>query len=306
MLKYDNPVKNLDYPDRDVTIRDLSEYQQQVGGLGLIHMGVKHMQRKYGVQAVVSKQVSDDLQFTDLDRSLDLENIPWLAESVEFYFEDPNLPTILVCYQALEAWEKEWNTTIAAHPDQPKHEKMLRIYCESASKNHTHENGKPMREASVVYLSADLIDKFFKDEDDLDAGDRSEYALEPDPKRTAMLREVCLLAVKVMYFCSQIAPQDATKNQLKHGGKAGVRGRPNRPIKRVVYLPRVAEEQQREAIELGGKHEFNGRRGTLRHLVSERYTKMKGKTIYVPPIRDPKTGEYPTKQRKYKIRQPKT
>jgi len=94
--------------------------------------------------------------------------------------------------------------------------------------------------------------------------------------------------MKVLAYSSipQFKPAPVTRHQLHYGeGKPGVRGRPNRPTFRVIYLPHVIHVGERKPSEPTGIHrEFKGRRGHLRYFHSDYFVNVKGQWKYIAPV----------------------
>jgi hypothetical protein len=103
------------------------------------------------------------------------------------------------------------------------------------------------------------------------------------------------LALKVFTFSSisQYTPTPLSKKQMTKGGKPQVKGRPDKPSFRVAYTVDVREETKKETVRETATREFRGRRGVIRWFHHERFTHMRGKWIFIQPIKDPKTGKYP-------------
>jgi hypothetical protein len=89
---------------------------------------------------------------------------------------------------------------------------------------------------------------------------------------------------------------------MHYGGKPDVKGRPNRPSFRVVYLPSIVRPKAPVQTNGEGK-DFRGRRGHIRWYHDERYVNRKGTWDFIQPIKDPKTGKYP-EHMVYKVRKP--
>jgi hypothetical protein len=113
------------------------------------------------------------------------------------------------------------------------------------------------------------------------------------------------LVLKVFAFVSvpTFKPTQIFKKQMHHGGKPDVKGRPNRPSYRVVYLPSIVRPKTGETNGEGKGHDFKGRRGHIRWYHDERYVNRRGTWDFIRPVADPKTGKYPERT-VFKVRKP--
>src|SRR5210317_1465114 len=97
-------LKNLDYSQvqddnwrfyRDIGLNPENYFDQRERGIALISFSAMRYHVLWGEQIVVDKQVSDDLAQTDLI-DIKFEELPILHDSLEFYFNDPQLGTFLL------------------------------------------------------------------------------------------------------------------------------------------------------------------------------------------------------------------
>ncbi len=240
--------------------------------IGLCSFFSKRYHVKFGEQIVVQKEVSDDLNQTDL-QEITFEELPVLNESLEFYFEDPKLGTFLLNFaspeQLITAVGGEFNPNFK-YP-------RLGIFCYS----NQEEDG-----VLTFQIKGNICKQTLK-----------EYT---NDETLSELIDMAFLCFKVLIYASipKLTPQRVTKKQLKFGGKPKVKGRPNLPINRVVYLPR-AEIMSGQGITEDTRrvNNFYGRRGFMRTYRHDRYKKMKGKIQYIPPV----VGTKPKPKTTYKV-----
>jgi hypothetical protein len=245
-----------------------------------------------GVQMQVSKQVTNDLLATDFSSAAKIENVPWISPSVEVYFEDPMLPTVLV----LKTSPKELTEMYPHIPLQmdltnPEYISVLMQEGRAGDRQQLH-----------IQLRPELYERFlaYGEAPTMIGGDVS-FSLEP--KDSASICYMLHLVLKVFAFASIPAykPTPLTRKQMHYGGKPGVKNRPDRPSMRICYLPTIIRPKPPEP-EPGDSKEFNGRRGHIRWYMNDRFVNRKGTWDFIRPIQDPKTGKYP--QCLYKIRKP--
>ncbi len=290
-MRVKDAIKNLAYLPRPATIQDIEYANEMTGSSGFLDVALKEMQSRKGVQVIVSKEVSDQMENTDLSADLDLREVPWLGECSEVYFEDPMIPTLLVSYQSISDFEGLWDgLDIVDYNNVGKDTKCLRCLMEQPHTN--RGRSKHVREANTLYLPQNMMNSYFKDKEDCHSGSSPFLMTEEEHD---VMRRLVLMAIKVMYFASHSHYTEPTRKQLRKGGKDGVKNRPKRPSKRVEYLPRFRAQAQDDAQAEEGKKRFLGRRGVFRVLRSPKFTRKRGQTIYVPPIPNPETGEYPKK-----------
>jgi len=263
-------LKNLDYAnakgqERREIINNIQHemnylWKGEDRWLNFISFGSRLYHEKFGEQVVVQKDVSDDLIKTDLNQ-IKIDDLPLLNDSLEFYFEDPKLGTFLLTNSSVSKLIDKLKMEIIS----PVKKKFISFFCSS------DEHGE-----SLVLLPAEgdvcrnnIISALNERSDDSDFAD------------------MVLLCFKVLIYASipKLKPKKISKKELRFGGKPKVKGRPHLPINRVVYLPREQIIDGQGMTEITGKkYNFYGRRGFMRTYKHERYTKMRGKIQYMPPI----------------------
>ena len=276
-------LKNLDYTDvQDETCESYfkmvryaaDNYMSRTDAhLQLNSFFAKRYHVKFGEQIVVQKEVSDDLDKTDL-QEITFEELPLLNESLEFYFEDPKLGTFLLNLaspeQLLTAVEGQFKVPDLEYS-------RVGIICYANQKDEgviTFQiRGDICKQTLIEHINNESFSEVI---------------------------DMAFLCFKVLIYASipKLKPQKVTKKQLKFGGKPKVKGRPNLPINRVVYLPR-AEIMSGQGIteDTGRVNNFYGRRGFMRTYRHDRYKKMKGKIQYIPPV----VGTKPKPKTTYKV-----
>ena len=117
------------------------------------------------------------------------------------------------------------------------------------------------------------------------------------------MRYMTMLAIKVLAYSSipQFGPKLlSTKAEKKSVGIHPKHIISTQKVFSIRYLPRVVrEKEQSESISGDKTRRFLGRAGTLRHYEDERYTNMRGKIQWIPPISAPEGIKVI-----YKIRKP--
>jgi hypothetical protein len=86
-------VKNIIYPDfeelKTLTPGDIEDQQW------LSNIATFCLQKQRGIQLYVEKKLSDEMNLVDME-GIVYQDIKFPADSVELYFEDPLLPTVIV------------------------------------------------------------------------------------------------------------------------------------------------------------------------------------------------------------------
>ena len=275
-------IKNIDY--REVQDGEWESYYANLeyavrnwmsktdAHIGLTSFFSKRYHVKFGEQIVVQKEVSDDLNKTDL-QEITFEELPVLNESLEFYFEDPKLGTFLLNLASPE----QLMTAVGGEFPRGFEYNRLGILCYA----NQEEDG-----VLTFQIKGNICKQTLKEH--------------TNDETLSEVIDMAFLCFKVLIYASipKLKPQKVTKKQLKFGGKPKVKGRPNLPINRVVYLPR-AEIMRGQGIteDTGRVNNFYGRRGFMRTYRHDRYKKMKGKIQYIPPV----VGTKPKPKTTYKV-----
>lgn len=269
---------------RDVTwLRNLTIEGLNIGyrdeGDAFTTTAFTHMvYEKRGVQVRVQKEVSDDMLLSDLG-DVKFGEIPWPAAGVEMFFEDPTLPTVVLAKTSAAELERMLpGLEIKAPPgmtqEQVREERVMLA----------------MQSAEGVCLTFNLLQSVW----DLTVNEGAmlnfdkAVALEADEH--AVMKEMLRLALKVFAYASlpHYQPEPVREITKKMGGKPGFKERPARPALRVIYAPNLHTPREAGSGEhevTGKTHRFLGRRGYFRTYRHERYREMRGKRVYIGPIK---------------------
>ena len=258
---------------------EVAANHHRVSSLSLFEILMLMRQMEAGIEYVVEKRVSDDLVLSDI-RDLRFAELPWPCGSVEFYFEDPAIPTVMLQRRA----PGDLKTELAKFPGGALRDVVA--YPALMVRMMVQEQNAPM--AVQLNLPAEEMDAFALDGHEVGK-------LEENAEETALtggenlgMKELALLAYKVMLYASipELAPKPVGKGALHHGGKPDVKNRPRRPIYHVVDMPLQYRESPHR-MEGTATKDFNGRRGHFHHYRSERFVNRKGERDYFPPIYGP-------------------
>ena len=270
------------------------EAVRNIAGMsGVLEGLMKLYHVRHGSQIWVDKAVSSDLSLTDMDH-VGPGDVPFPQESLEFFFEDPNLPTVLVyrgsMNEQLKRLKVEDEVGIGSRQSPLDYDTdSINFWCETAT-------GGGMAFRARAHNWDEMMSAN-------DAGEieKLKGSVAFDNTEWPQLRDLYKLCIKVLAYASipHLAPRVVGKKDIPTG-RPNCKGRPATKIYRVVYLPEVSRGGG-EATGDGQRHEFKGRRGHMRFYSSKRYTNMKGKFQYIPPVLGP-NGEMP--KTIYKVRKP--
>jgi hypothetical protein len=283
-------VRKLKFNKKEFTAF-LHENFQLRGISAILELLMKWYHVRWGSQLVVENEVTNDLALTDL-AEVKIEEIPFPADSMEFYFADPLLPTVLVYRGNLASMSEKLGIENIFSADTGTRD-SLNFWVETKSGAGFSFRANDSNWNSLLYANNDEIPALkgsvaFSDEE------------------WAQVQPLFQMCIKVLVYAS--IPHHTTEivgTKGKHfplGGKPGIRNRPRTDSVRVVYLPEISTE--RISVEGGGKHEFKGRRGHLRKYKHERFAAsgLQGTWQFIAPVRGP-NGEIPAAV--YKVRKPK-
>jgi len=248
------------------------------------------LQRRAGLQFQVTKQVSDDLEASDFGAGSRFQDLPFPAPSIEFYFEDPDLPTIIMAqfHQPILERHFPWLEFPATYKPVLCIAMQDREGCDFAVKF-----------AYEVELEGFLscgLEQW---------DDTSEMLLTALSRREKdAFMHMARLAFKVLAFASipRYKPQPLQRSQMRFGGKPGVCGRPKRPALHVIYLPKIVPVKPPSQA-TAAKHTFKGRRGHIHWYNADCFVHRRGTWDWLQPVADPATGKYPQRP-KVKVRMP--
>lgn len=253
-----------------------------------------------GVQMRVTKAVTRDLILSDFSGSVKNSSIAWPARSVEVFFEDDNLPTILLSRYSLRSLMQtlKLHEIVSVFDKQAEADEVVKRNFNSTrlsavlwKKNYETINGETIVISHNIQLDGiDEInyepvilafnEKLFSDSEffhiNLIESDQREY-----------LYSVASLAFRAFAFASipafrpaKVQHKEITKKQ---GGKAEFMGRPVLPVLRVIYAPSIIHERS-ASVKTGKTRQFKGRRGHFHFYKSDRFVNRKGTWDYYPPI----------------------
>jgi hypothetical protein len=260
--------------------------------IGLLHV-------KRGCQLWVSKEVSDDLLAASVDE-VKFEDVAWPHYRMEVYFEDRDIPTLLVSDTTMRRYMEELNdltgTKIAAV--ERSDNRVMHIQLEERGTLTATSMAHRPEELNAYAMQAEDTWDSLPEAEKVNAAGAFSRRLEMEDKR--VLQHMLLLFYKVLLYCASegCAPRRTVEQPTKaQGGKAGFLDRPKRPRLLVEYLPRQKKQRADEARALQAKegHRFLGRRGHWRVYRHERYTTKQGERQFIYPLPGP-DGTYPKKK----------
>ena len=263
-MKY---LKNIPYPN--FSNKDLLfEYLNAIGDDGYMLMS-SYVQTKRGILLHVSKELSDEMAEVDISKDICGADIVPMFPSMEVYFEDAEIPTMLFYRRDqnfLDLVTTYLETTCMTTEGMGAF--CLDYYTNDSTLHATH-------------LWGEMLDKWLQGEP---APTMPGYDNDIEYDNTS--RQFFFLITKILLYISipRYKPEEIWKKQLHHGGKPGVKGRPKTKIYR-VSVPSHSGGSDRHGTtgDSGGTVSPHRRRGHLRSLKSEKFTKKKGQIIYIRP-----------------------
>ncbi len=243
---------------------------------------IQQMYHRQGKQIHVQKEVSDHLLETKFSVGTQMDFIPWRGSVVEMYFEDPKLPTMLLMKKRPE--EIAHILPYMFYQADRQSEEITAILQQGEFDMRTGYGGT----LHSCVLTPALYEQFLVTGETKRMDQEGWSFSSLNERDNAFLYTMLLLALKVFVFASleRYRPAPLTRKAIHFGGKAGVKGRPDKPAERVFYAPNVKYlyEDRSDSIETGQKRRFLGRDWVWRYYKDERYVKMKGKWDLLPPI----------------------
>jgi len=265
-------MKDLHYlpPDVKIDARFLSLCKATSGSSGLVQAYTSHFYRKGGVQLRVDKALSDDLLLSDF-KNPDLAALLWPSHTVEFYFEDPAIPTAIIGRYDIHTILAQFEGLDI--PDAEPGDRLMVLIEGDDGRGNTLVTKPSKHEEILIGRSVPA-----------DPG-----AMPLAPGENEDLLNLTTLCLKVLAYCSVPKFQFQEPGQItrRMGGKVGFKGRPSRPSKRVSYMPSIVTlGKPTNPSEPNGKHVSpHNRRGHLRYYQSDRYVNRKGTWDFIPPVR---------------------
>jgi hypothetical protein len=267
------------------------------GAGGYIRLSNLLLQAKYGAQMWVTKDVSDDLISSDIDpEEIKFAEVEWPEQRLELFFEDAELPTVLVSLSSNRDHLVSLQRLLGKSPDPgalPEDEKHDEAFVSVQAED---SQGALL---SVTYKTVD-IDRFAAtgDTDQLPSEIANYGRIDLDGEETEAMRFMVVLLFKVLLLAGSeghSVRRTRDKPSKKQGGKPGFKNRPVTDRLIVEYLPRHHIERRQAAETEGKTHKFNGRRGHWRRFRSDKFVNLKGKKLFIYPIPGP-DGTVPRKK----------
>lgn len=289
-------AKNIEFGySKDADPQEFQMIKMMAGSPGQSSWIIQQAHAKLGVQIQVQKEVSDDLLVTDFAPASRLDDVPWPAQVAEIYFEDPKLPSLLVMKATPRDIERWFPGLTVGFREKE--------YVTALMQEGTGVDAKVLS----LQLKPDMYDQFMNESETEAMSDLSYFNKALTAQDNATFAVLMRLVMKVFAFCSisHCRPQPLYRKQMTFGGKANVKGRPDRPSFRCLYLPNVKythDETPEERNGTDGKREFTGRRGHFRYFRSERFTNMRNRWTFIKPVADA-NGNFP-KVNVMKVRKP--
>jgi hypothetical protein len=268
-------AKNIFYRfDPSADFRELEFYRKMAGTPGESNWIIQQCYRRHGVQIQVQKDVSDDLMETDFALGSKLEDVPWPAQVVEVYFEDPKLPTLLVMKAAPGDVEKMLPGSIV----EIRQKEYLTALMQEG-------NGDLNHSFLSLQLHPDLYDNFITNGEAQTMDGMAAMNTALQDADSATLSVMLQLVMKVFVFASipNYRPNEITRKQMHFGGKPDVKGRPHRKSLRILYAPNIISDRKINGPS-GIVRSFKGRRGHLHYYRDERFVNRRGTWDYFPRI----------------------
>lgn len=241
------------------------------------------LQVKEGAQMWVNKEVSDDLQLSEINPDeISFGELVWPAHRLEVYFQDPSIPTFLALKQtnaeqfaAVDRLTKSSLKPPEGVTEDELHKEFIHLQamCPDTSI------------VSVTY-TADMIDSFARGEEMPETEEVGFNTRMADDEELEMRRLLLLYYRVLLFIGAEGVETRRTREQpsRREGGKAGFKNRPSTERIIVEYLPRQIAERRQQAEEARRTHKFNGRRGHFRVFRAECFTHMKGKRKFIFPV----------------------
>jgi len=270
----------------------LHENFQLRGVSAVIEILMKWYHTRFGSQLVCEESVTNDMSHTDIE-SVDIMDIPFPSDSIEFFFADPKIPTILV----FKGGVGPLMTRLGLQP----------IFSEETRDRESLNFWVETRCGSGFIFRANETNW-----DSLLSPNMEDQAILPNTiafsaEEWVGAREAFLMCIKVLIYASiphhTVETIGTKKKHFPLGGIPGIRGRPVCKSTRVVYLPEIRKDRESTGEHVT-KHEFRGRRGHLRFYKHKRFKKsgLQNTWAFIPPVRGP-NGEMP--KAIFRVRKPK-
>ena len=273
------PDKNIFYPDFDY-IKSQSAHTFEMQFQDIIQ--ILHKQYKDGIRLFVEKAVSDELFNTDIS-NIEFDDIKWIASSIEFFFEDKNIPTLILCLQEKNKHNQPFaNNIIHYSPDKKDDPCLVQMLYSFYDINKKQRYRYFNRYPSQIKTWDKELKKY---DGNIRYHLREQYSGKAYDSIINNSYALFTLLIKVLLYVSlpeyKVIP--ISEKTLRKCGKAGVKGRPKRPLFKTIYLPPIINvTEKQESNKTGKTVKPHFRRGHFRMLRNERY-KNQGELIFVRP-----------------------
>lgn len=285
--------KNLRFYDYHKSPRDLGDMVKLWHKMG--HQSsftadlVKGYHCRHGHQMVVQKEVSDTLQPTRVPDAVQFADFQFPERCLEFYYEDPALPTMLVCKvptpELLEAADLplEAKRLVQEMPEEAGPQVIF--YMEQAPKEGPIDQLD--FEGLVFRGTAERIDELIRCKSN-DTMEQMVGSLSFSEQEWQDMHQQMWLCLKVLAYASipEFKGEPLTRKGYRKGGKPKVHGRPQVPATRIVYLPKQVQAHAASHSPEGtdSTRRFYGRGSSIRYFRAARYKAMRNKWRFFPAI----------------------
>jgi hypothetical protein len=248
-------------------------------------------QHKAGKQVIVERSVTELLMHTDLPKDIELDQVPWLGVTAEIYFEDPALPTLLISYTSLSKMAEMLSLDITDFPLRDRADEPCFNLCYQDDQG-THTLLVHNDEVATHLFGYNSLDETFAEFTALLAAADSQLSKvlpQTQGRELTPLQHLAHIAIGIMFYAAtaQEAVEHPSPKRLKQGGKPSVKGRPKRPITRVICLPSIKAQQTATNQAMGESitHKKAGhlRRGFFRHYSHPRFVNKRGTSELILP-----------------------
>ena len=253
------------------TLRNLEGYIHADAATEYEAIVMRECQVKYGAQLYIEQKLSDEMLDVDL-KDISENNIVFPYDSMEFYFDDPRIPTFIFQKHSESETRRDWLLGHSYH-DHRAWEDGFRMCFFGGGIVYT--NIYPMKEIrTFLDYQENVVDQR-----------TSEYSLEDTDFERRLRRFLFLMAVKILLYISipKYKAIRVTKSQVHPLSRPGVKNRPDRPILKVIYVPSEVEVNQHKSVPTGVVMPPHRRRGHFRMLRDEKFRNQQGETIFVKP-----------------------
>ena len=230
-----------------------------------------YVQTKRGVQLRVEKKLTDELQETDL-KDIRVEDLCLMFPSMEIYFEDPAIPTVLLYRKDLDYQNlvKEYMKPVAFEFGR----------CDSVCLDHYAGMYN-----FTVQLPPEMMDAWLREE--LTDAPVMPGFIKNDEYEEQTKRFLFRLVAKVLLYASipeyRALEVRGTDINVRKWGKPGFMNRPRTKVFRINAPTVVYTGRDHVEYDGTGTTVPHRRRGHLRRLTSEKFKAKRGTIIFIRP-----------------------